>query len=60
MAKRYIDASVVTTRDGMTDTDGTSLTLTNAVRILYDNTTVKSDLITLIDRVRDKIIETMP
>lgn len=60
MAKIYIDAAVPDSRDDMSAEDGTALTLTGNVRIVYDDTTPKSDLITLIDRIRDKIIEVQP
>lgn len=58
MAKRYIDAAKSDTRETMSEADGTSLTLTNSVRVLWDNTLPKNDLIVLIDRIRDRIIET--
>lgn len=60
MAKRYIDAAITDTHDSMSDSDGSALTLTNSVRLLYDNTVSKSDLVALIDRIKEKIIEVMP
>lgn len=57
MAKQYFDAAVIDSRDDMSQVDGTALTLVKGVRLLYDDTINKSDLIALIDRIRDKIIE---
>lgn len=57
MAKKYIDAATTTTKDDMTVADGTALTLTNSVRLLYDDTVPKSDLVVLIERIREKIIQ---
>lgn len=55
MAKQYVDAAIETEKDDMAQADGTSLTLTNDVRILYDDTLDASQLYTLITRIRDKI-----
>lgn len=57
MAKQFIDAAITTEKQAMTKQDGTALTLTNSVRILYDDTLTKRQLMVLIDRIRDKINE---
>lgn len=57
MAKKYIDAAVTTEKDSMTVADGTALTLTNGVRVLYDDTLSTADLYVALTRVRDKIVE---
>jgi len=57
MAKKYIDAAISTEKDAMATADGTSLTLTNSVRVLYDDTLDTATLHTLLTRVRDKILE---
>lgn len=57
MAKKYIDAAVTTEKDDLSQEDGTALTLTNIVRVLYDDTAETAALVTALDRVRDKILE---
>lgn len=57
MAKQFVDAAVTTEKEDMSIQDGTSLTLTNSVRILYDDTLDTATLITTINRIRDKILE---
>lgn len=57
MAKQFVDAAVTTEKDAMTQQDGTALTLTNTVRILYDDTVDTATLITTIDRIKEKILE---
>ena len=57
MAKQFIDAAVTTEKDAMSKQDGTALTLTGGVRILYDDTLNKRQLVVLIDRIRDRINE---
>ncbi len=56
MAKQYIDAAITTEKDAMVNTS-TSATLTNQVRVIYDDTLSTEDLHTLITRIRDKIGE---
>ena len=57
MAKKFIDAAVTTEKGSMTQSDGTSLTLTNTVRVLYDDTAETATLITTIDRIKERILE---
>lgn len=57
MAKYFVDAAVSTEKGSMTQEDGTALTLTNGVRVLYDSTLTTSELNVLIDRIKDKINE---
>ena len=55
MTDQLIDASDATEKEDMsTDTGGT---LTNDVRITYDDTMENGALYTLITRIRDKITE---
>ena len=58
MAKQYIDAAITTDKESMTVTDGTALTLTNGVRLLWDDALDKATLIVLIDRIKERIRET--
>lgn len=58
MAKQYIDAAITTAKESMTVTDGTALTLTNGVRLLWEDTLDKATLIVLIDRIKERIRET--
>lgn len=58
MAKQYIDAALTTAKESMTVTDGTALTLTNGVRLLWEDTLDKATLIVLIDRIKERIRET--
>jgi hypothetical protein len=58
VAKKFIDMTVEADRDSAASlSDGTALTLTGDVRVLYDDTVPKSDLIACIDKVRDRINE---
>lgn len=57
MAKQFIDAAVTTEKEAMVKQDGTALTLDGGVRILYEDTLNKRQLMVLIDRIRDRINE---
>jgi hypothetical protein len=57
MAKKFIDVTVNTDKADMVNGDGTSLTLTNSVRVLYDDTVEPAALFTALTRVRDRITE---
>jgi len=57
MAKVYIDAAIEDARDGLSTADGSVLTLTNDVRLLYDDTLSTSDLFVLIDKIKERIQE---
>lgn len=58
MAKFFIDAAVTTEKDAMVRQDGTALTLTEGVRILYDDALPPGPLYTVLRRIADKINET--
>lgn len=58
MAKYFIDASVATEKEAMVKQDGTALTLTGGVRVLYDDTLSSGQLAVLLRRMANKINET--
>lgn len=58
MAKQFFDAAVTTEKDDMSKQDGTALTLTNTVRVLYDDTAETATLVATLDRIKEKILET--
>lgn len=58
MAKYFIDASVPTEKGAMVKQDGTALTLTGGVRVLYDDSLASGQLAVLLRRIADKINET--
>jgi hypothetical protein len=55
MAKQFIDASISTEKESMAMQDGTSLTLTGQVRVLYDDTLTTKQLYVLLGRIRERI-----
>lgn len=55
MAKFHIDAAVTESKDDFTITG--SATVTGAVRLAWDDSVTKSDLLILIERIRDRIRE---
>ena len=57
MAKKFIDAGIKTEKTAYALGDGTSLTLTGAVRVLYDDTLEPSALYSLLTRIRDRVLE---
>ena len=57
MAKQFVDAAITTDKESVTKEDGSALTLTNGVRILYDDTLDTATLYTLITRLRDRILQ---
>ncbi|CAB4140715.1 hypothetical protein UFOVP669_8 [uncultured Caudovirales phage] len=57
MAKQFVDAAVSTEKEAVAKQDGTALTLTNGVRILYEDTLSTADLYTIITRLRDRILQ---
>lgn len=57
MAQRFIDAAIETDKESMSDADGTALTLTNDVRVLYDDTLSTRELHVLLTRIRDRITQ---
>ena len=60
MAKQFIDASVNTEKEAMTVQSGAALTLTNQVRVLYEDTATKADLLIALERIKDRINEVLP
>jgi hypothetical protein len=60
MAKKFIDASVTTTKEAMVNDDGTALTLVGQVRVLYEDTATKADLLIALERIKDRINEILP
>lgn len=58
MGKFFIDAGVSTPKGSMTKQDGTALALNGGVRVLYDDTLQKRQLVVLIDRVLQRASET--
>lgn len=57
MAKKFIDTDVNADKETYTVADGTALTLTNKVRVLYDDTVEVGELYTILTRIRDRIKE---
>ncbi len=57
MAKYFIDATVPAEKDAMVKQDGTALTLTGGVRVLYDDSLTSGQLAVLLRRVANKINE---
>jgi len=57
MAKKFIDTDVVTEKEAYELGDGTALTLTNDVRVLYDDTLSPDALYVTLTRIRDRLAE---
>lgn len=55
MAKKFIDAALTTEKESYELGDGTALTLTNGVRVLYDDTLEPAALHVLLTRIRDRL-----
>jgi hypothetical protein len=55
MAKYHIDAAITESKEDFTITG--SATVTGAVRLAWDDTITKGDLINLIDRIKMRVIE---
>lgn len=60
MAKKFVDASVITEQESVALEDGTALTLTGGVRILYDDTLEKHAIVVLIERLKNAILRLEP
>lgn len=60
MAKKFIDAAVKTEQESMALEDGTALTLTNSVRVLYDDTLEKHAIVVLLERIKNAILRLEP
>lgn len=57
MAKKFLDAAVTTEKTSIAQQDGTSLTLTNSVRVLYDDTVETGTLAVILERIKERILE---
>ncbi len=60
MAKKFVDAAIITEQEAMTLGDGTALTLTNGVRVLYDDTLEKGAIAVLLERIKNAILRLEP
>ena len=60
MAKKFVDAAVGTEQESMTLEDGTALTLTNSVRVLYDDTLEKGAIVVLLECIKNAILRLEP
>lgn len=57
MAKQFIDGASSDDKDSLTVEDGSALTLTNSVRVLYDDTLTTSELYIALQKIQEKIQE---
>lgn len=57
MAKQFVDADITTEKESMAKQDGSALTLTNKVRVLYDDTLTTGELYTLLTRISERILQ---
>jgi hypothetical protein len=60
MAKKFVDAAIKTEQESMTLEDGSALTLTNGVRVLYDDTLEKGAIAVLLERIKNAILRLEP
>ncbi len=60
MAKKFVDAAIITEQESMTLEDGSALTLTNGVRVLYDDTLEKGAIAVLLERIKNAILRLEP
>lgn len=60
MAKKFVDAAIITEQEAMTLGDGSALTLTNGVRVLYDDTLEKGAIAVLLERIKNAILRLEP
>lgn len=60
MAKKFVDAAIKTEQESMTLEDGSALTLTNGVRVLYDDTLEKGAIVVLLERIKNAIMRLEP
>ena len=60
MAKKFVDAAVGTEQEAMTLQDGSALTLTNTVRVLYDDTLEKGAIAAQLERIKNAILRLEP
>jgi len=59
MAKKFLDATAANAKDDIAVQDGSALTLTGVVRVLYEDTTAKLDLIAALEKCAIKLREEM-
>jgi hypothetical protein len=57
MAKKFVDTNVNIEKTAYLLGDGTALTLTNKVRVLFDDTLESAELYTILTRIRDRLLE---
>lgn len=57
MAKQFLDAAITDEKTAIAKQDGTALTLTNSVRVLYDDTLDTRQLTVLLDRIKERILQ---
>jgi hypothetical protein len=55
MANKYLDISYTTAPESMSEADGSALTVTNDVRVLYDNATANQQIILALQRAIEKL-----
>ena len=60
MAKKFVDAAIKTEQESMTLEAGSALTLTNGVRVLYDDTLEKGAIAVLLERIKNAILRLEP
>ena len=60
MAKKFVDAAIKTEQESMTLEDGSALTLTNGVRVLYDDSLEKGAIVVLLERIKNAILRLEP
>ena len=60
MAKKFVDAAIKTEQESMTLQDGSALTLTDGVRVLYDDTLEKGAVAVLLERIKNAILRLEP
>lgn len=57
MAKQFVDLSATTELQSVTKQDGTALTLTNGVRVLYDDTLPTATLALCLEKAKLSILK---
>lgn len=60
MAKKFIDSAIITEQGAMTLQDGSALTLTNSVRVLYEDTLEKGAIVVQLQRIIAAILRLEP
>lgn len=60
MAKQFVDAAIITEQESLALQDGSALTLTNGVRVLYDDTLEKGQVAVLLERIKNAILRLEP